>query len=111
MTKEQEIKELAKTLYQPQLESQNGGYGALCTGCFKWDEGLLCKEKSNCTFYTGIAEHLYSAGYGNIKQAKEDMAKMIFKEMYDILHEEFNCRITVDEHDVIAIAKRYGVKL
>ncbi len=53
-----------------------------------------------------FALYLQAKGYGNVKQAKKDMAKLIFKKMYDLVSRETDCTITINAADVKAIAKR-----
>lgn len=46
-----------------------------------------------------------------VASARLDMAKTIFKDMYDVVKDEREETIIVTANDVKAIAKRYGVKL
>lgn len=46
-----------------------------------------------------------------VDSAQSDMAKKIFKEMYEVVNESRDATIIVTADDVKRIAKRYGVKL
>lgn len=88
--KQKAIEDLAKTLYAPELERQNNGYGELCS-CRRWYEEEPCKEKYKCDYYISIAKHLYNAGYGNIEKALTEFAEWL-KAKWNI---DWNHNVTV----------------
>lgn len=45
-----------------------------------------------------------------VKNAEHNTAKLIFKELYDLV-QGAECTITVDANDIKVIARRYGVNL